>query len=129
MHVERKRGLPARELPHRVVHVLIARAGGHANLLPDRKRMGAARRGTQAERPELRLERPAQVLQLGLDPGHVLVHPRAQLQCRLVGLGRHVRPELRRQRRQHPIDLLRERPPLGVDQHDLLLDPERVVGR
>ena len=129
VHVERERGLPARELAHRVVHALVARAGGHPHLLPDRERVRAAGGGAEPERLELRLERAAQVLELGGHPGHVLVRARAQLERRLVGLGRHVGAQLRLERRQHAVDLVRERPRARLEHHDLLLDPERVVGR
>ena len=98
---------------------------------PARRRTGwvPLRRRTQAERAELRVERQPQVPQLGPAPGTVLWHPRAQLQRRLVGLGVTCEPSSGSSAGSTRSISLRERPVLGLEQHDLLLDPERVVGR
>ena len=111
VHVERERGLPAGELAHRVVHALVARAGGHPHLLPDRERVGAAGRGTQARAcASCASSARAQVLELGGDPGHVLCTRERSSSADLWVSGGHVRAQLRLERRQHPVDLVGERP-------------------
>ena len=128
VHVKREGGLAASQLAHRVVDALVAGAGGHPHLLPDGEGVGAAGRRTQAERAQLAVERQAQVPELGGRAGHGPVDAGPQLERRLVGLRGHVRAQLGLERGQHAVDLVGERPALRLEEHDLLLDPKRVVG-
>ncbi len=74
-----------------------------------------------------RLEHLPQAQQLAGDPRRRGVHARAQLDRRAVGLRGHVLRQLLRQGRQHAVDLLGERPVVGVEQHHLLLRAQRVL--
>ena len=130
VHVEREGGLPARELPHRVVHALVARAGGHANLLPDRERMGAARRGAQARACRAAPRAPrAGPRARPSTPGTFLCTRERSSSADLWVSAVTCDPSSGASAGStRSISCASDHAP-RVDHHDLLLDPERVVGR
>ena len=124
VHVQGEGGLAARQLAHRAVHQLVARAGGDDGLLPHGEGVRGGAGAREAERAQLALQHRAQMQQLGGHLGDVGVDARAQLERGAVGLGRHVGRELLGQRGKHPVDLLRERPVVRAEEHRLLLHAE-----
>ena len=132
VHVQRERRLAPRELAHRVVDRLVARAGRDLDVAPLRERVRARSRRRAARAAQVGGQPRAQVGQLADRGRDGRVRARDQLERRAVRLGRGVVGDLRRQRRQHLVDPRGERPVVRVEEHHLLLDadgPRRRGGR
>ena len=127
VHVQAERRLAPRQLPHRAVHRLVPVPAGHDRLVPDREGVGACARDLEAEQRQLSLELRPQRVQLGRGRADRLVHARGQLERGLVRLRGHVTGQLRVERIEHAVDLLRQRPVVGMEEHHLLLDADRVA--
>jgi hypothetical protein len=106
----------------------VARPVDYALLLPSRERV----RRRRADREALSLRRLAdaatQVLELTGGLAHVATHLRRDLEHGLHQLGLHVALGLVRHRLDHLLDRRDQLHRLGVDDHQLLLDAERVQG-
>jgi len=86
-----------------------------------------ARRGDAQSHPvQLVCELPPKPGELCDDPVHVWVDARSELEDRRVRLRGGVRRELAREAREHIVARLGQRPVARFQQHDLLLDPERI---
>ena len=127
VHVQRERRLAAGQLAHRAVDLLVALARRHRHLMPDGRGVRAGRRRRQAERLEHSAQPPAQAAKLGDGVADVRVHARAQLRGRRVRLGADVVAHVLGQRREDLVDARCQRPVARVEEHDLLLDAERVL--
>jgi hypothetical protein len=126
--VQRERRLAPRERAHRAVDGLVAVGAGDLHVVPVGERVRARAAGAQPEAVELLGEAPAQVAHLGDGGLHRAVDPGLQLDRRGVGLRAHVAALGLVELGEDVVDLLRQRPVLGVQEHDLLLDAERPVG-
>ena len=126
VHVQRERRLAPRQLAHRVVDRLVA--GARAR--PRRRstaRTGACRRPRRAGRAARgrRRARRAGAASSSAAPSGGRVRAAGQLERGAVRLGRGMVGDDARQRGQHVVDPRGERPVVRVEEHDLLLQPDR----
>ncbi len=132
MHVQRERRLAARELAHRRVEELVARAGGDLGVLPARERVGAGHRGGHPHRVEPPREPAAQRGQLDDRVGDGRVRRGRQLDGGAMRLRRGVLGDLAVERLEHLLGARGGHPAVRVEEHDLLLDadgPRRLGSR
>jgi hypothetical protein len=127
--VESERRLAAREVGHRALDDLVATRGRDQRLVPQRRRMRAGGGDRQAQLRQFLREPHAQVPELGDRVADPLVRTRRELDRGLVGLRAHVLGEPGRQPREDLVTALRERPVLRIEEHHLLLEPDRVRRR
>ena len=88
--------------------------------------MRARRRNAQTHRVQLARQPVAQRSQLCDDPVHVRVDARSELDDRRVRFRECVKRELVREPREHIVACLGQRPTGRLEQHELLLDPDRI---
>jgi hypothetical protein len=131
VHVQRERRFPAGEHPQALVQQLVAGSTRHLGFLAQRERMGTGRGGAQPERQQLVVQRHPQRVQLGGRGAHRVVHAGGELERAGVRLGADMFGQPRRESGEEAVDALRERPPVRLEQHHLLLDahgPGRAGG-
>ncbi len=121
--------LAACELAHRAVDELVALARGDHRVVPQREGVKPRSGGAQVQRRERLVQGDSLVGQLADRRADSLVHAGGQLERRSVGLGADFAGQVGGQRRQDPVDLRRQRPVPGRQEHHLLLDAERVTHR
>jgi hypothetical protein len=124
VHVHAEDELLARHEPQRRDEVAVARPRHDPLVLPHGERVRAGRADRQALVPRGALRQPAQVAQLGPGLARVLARRGGDLADRLHQLRLHLALG-RRHRLEHRLDRVRELERLRVDDHELLLDPER----
>jgi hypothetical protein len=126
VHVQPEDDLLAGDEAQRIDEVAVARAGGDPLVLPERERVRAGRADREAvARGQLR-DPPAQPAQLGARLARIRARLGGDLEHRLVELGLDVAAAVRGIL-EEILDRVREIPRLAVDDHQLLLDAQRVA--
>jgi hypothetical protein len=128
VHVQREGRLALDEVAQRPAQQLVARAARDARLLPLGQRVRAGHARAQAQRLELGGQPRAQHFQLGRHRARATVRACRQLERAGVRLGAHAGRQLGREGREDVVDRLRQPPPVGVEQHDLLLGADAPFG-
>ena len=127
VHVQPEDQLAPRDVLHLVDEVVVAVARGDALALEEAERMRARRADAQPLLLRDRRDVLPELPQRALDVRRRAAHRRRDLEHRLHQLRVDVRLELvSRDRVEHGVDVLHEVERLGVEQHVLLLDAERV---
>jgi hypothetical protein len=127
VHVLAEDQLLAGDEAQRGDQVAVARAGHDPLVLPHRERVGAGRRDREPLRVRGLLDDAPQVAQLGARLARVPARRGRDLEDRLHQLGLDVTLSVRRHRFEHGLDAVHELEGLGIDDHELLLDAERVA--
>src|SRR3954469_3161859 len=127
MHVLAEDQLLAGDEAQRGDQVAVARAGHDALVLPHRERMGSGRPDREPVLVGRRLDAPAQLAKLLAGLARVARRRGRDLEHGLHQLGLDVALGLRH-RFEHGLDAIRELERLGIDDHELLFDTQRVAG-
>ena len=128
MDVHAEDQLAPRDVLHLVDELPVAVLGGDPLALEEAERMRAGGGEAAALLARDLGDVGAQLAQAGVDLGRIAADGRRDLEHRLHQLGVDPRLELAvvGDAREHRVDVLHEVPRLGIEQHVLLLDPERV---
>ena len=117
--------LPGHEAKRRH-QVAVARPGHDALVLPHREGVGAGRADREAVVARGARRDPPQLAQLRAGLARRLAGGRGDLEHRLHQLGLHVARSLG-DGLEHGLDAVDELERLGIDDHELLFDPQRVA--
>jgi hypothetical protein len=129
VHVQGEGRLAPSDAAHGPVHELITAGRRDLLVLGHRARMHARHRGREPEVARVAAQPLAQTAELGDRPADRGMRARRQLERRPVGLGRAARLEISAEHRQQLVRALRQPPALGIEQHHLLLQTDRVRRR
>ena len=125
--MQRHRRRTVHERAHRFLKRPVARRRRNTDRPVRLQRVAAGGRRAQAQRPQLSAELAARSCEFRRRASHPLVDPGLELEHTRMRLGGQVPHQRRLERADYGFGALGKRVALDVEQHRLLLDPDRVA--